>query len=380
MSVHRSGIMLGAIALLAVVVGVPSWWLWPAGAPFVVAVAVLLGLVLWVGLEILVPSCPRLPRLTGEYRVGRVERRLRSSTVRSALVFYPTRGQTQPVTYLDDERALVRMLGVPRWLVDHLTRLVIPVQRDAGPVAVQHPWIIYIHGGMGLPEEQTTLCAELASQGYPVLAPRLALDPARLGLASVDSEDELVRVLAQLESREFPMLVDALYQAVLSRRDWPTGALTRTRGLFVVGHSLGGGLAGSLAARLHAAGYDVKGWINLDGHVLPSTPDVPQIHLSQGVRFVPGDARSPAAVDYEQRIRRACAATEQRCAWFRFPRAGHASFTDLPYLLRPVGPLAALVGRDRRVPARVRRLVLEFIAAPSARRPAPPMAEVIYSA
>ncbi|MEM9458983.1 MAG: hypothetical protein AAGF11_32695 [Myxococcota bacterium] len=86
-----------------------------------------------------------------------------------------------------------------------------------------------------------------------------------------------------------------------------------------------------------------------------------------------------AAVDCERRIRQACTATGQRCAWFRFPRAGHASFADRPSLLRPIGPLAVLVGDDGRIPARVRRLVLEFIAAPSGRREAPPMAEVIYS-
>ncbi len=380
MSIHRTGFVLGVVALLAAASGGLTWLAWPSGAPFVAGGIALLGLGLLAGLELLLPSRPRLPRPTGKHRVGRTVRALGGSIIDSAVVFYPALDRTRPAAFLDDAGPVARVLGVPRWLLAHLTRLVVSAQRDASPAPLARPWVLYIHGGMGMPEDQTTLCIELASRGYSVLAPRLTLDLAQLGLSAGATEQEVVRALKQAESDYLPALVDELHRTVLGRLDWPTGPLTCPRGVIAVGHSLGGGLAGALAARLQGEGYEVAGWVNLDGQVLPWTPDTPQLHLSQGMRFTPGDTGSPLAMDYERRIRRACRATRQRCEWFRFPRAGHASFTDLPYLLRPVGPMEVLVGRDRSVPAQMRRLVREFIEAPLEPSKPPPTAEVIDTA
>ena len=90
---------------------------------------------------------------------------------------------------------------------------------------------------------------------------------------------------------------------------------------------------------------------------------MPQLHLSQGLRFDPSQKQG-LGKDHGDRIRKVIEATSNRYIWLRFPDAGHASFTDLPYILRPIGAMSLLVGRDKSIVLDMIKLVQEFIKSP----------------
>ena len=332
-----------------------------AGAAVVVGLAILI--------EVAVPSSVAIPEPTGAYSVGRTEVRLSATGDQNALLFYPSRATASAARYLDDALAASRPLGVPAWVFRHLESTSLPIHERPDPIPLTRGWIIYLHGAASFPEDQTALLAELASNGYAVLAPRLELDVQSMGLA-VRDENEFVAAFADAERRFFGSIVEELFDAIIrpERDQWfldPPDA-TRNDSIAVVGHSLGAGLSGALAVRLIEAGFRVPAWINLDGHLLAETPMVPQLHLSQGLAFDPDQPAGPIVADYRRRAERAHHAAGDQSRWYRIPAAGHASFTDLPYIVRGIGPFAPLVGSDRSVPELVRRIVLQFLLDPRA--------------
>lgn len=310
----------------------------------------------------LIPRHPVFDAPTGEHEVGRRHEQHGQSRF---LLFYPTERSQPHSPYLEDSAPLTALFPLPSILFKHLESVPGLADDDAPPLSTDRPLVLYLHGGLGFPEDQTTLCADLASHGFVVAAPRMDLSGERLGL-SPKSEEEFLEQFAALEQSVLPELLRELERDVLLFLDSPESrslGILKERGVIAIGHSLGGGIAGALGTALLKRGVPLRAWVNLDGHVLSDTPsNTPELHLSQSESFDPGNLR-PLTSDYSERITRAIEKSPDEALWLRVPGAGHATFTDGPFLLRPVGPLRILLG-TREAARTSRRLVSAFATDP----------------
>ncbi|MEL6342178.1 MAG: alpha/beta fold hydrolase [Myxococcota bacterium] len=316
-----------------------------------------LGLGALIVVEWALPSHPVLPPPSGPHDVRRHTVTMGDY---DGLRYDPATASTAlpRADYMPDPAVWASVLQVPPFLLRHLRRVATHTSPEAATLHVDEPWIVYLHGTLSVPEDQTVLLTELASHGHVVLAPRLGLNAQALGLRDIQTEAQMVDALARLEEDFVPTTAASLTAAVAP-------LLPMDQGVVMIGHSLGGGLAGAVANRLVASGHPVLGWVNLDGHVMePIRPEIPQLHLSQGVLFAPDRPPSPITQDYTERINNAIRAASAPTTWLRFPNAGHATFTDAPYLMRPLGPLAQLIGDDPDLPAAIHQVVMAFVRDP----------------
>ena len=342
----------------------------------------LIGLLLVVSLavEYTFPSQPHLPLISGQFAVGRRHASLGNGW---ALLYHPTGQNTDapPAIYLPRPDAIAERLGLPSMFLEPLAKLQVEATMSTNAVSTKQPWIIYLHGGLGFPAESTTLCLEMASHGFKVIAPHMDLSAVASRLRRIKDPHQMVEALKDLEHALIPAQVADLHSALFEAsivNDWPTGPMEPNQGLIFIGHSLGAGIAARLVQRLAKNSNSVTGFVSLDGHLIGTLSDeLPQLYLSQGIALNPQLPNGPLAEDQLRRIRCSIGQPCPHKHWLRFPEAGHGSFVDFPYLVRSVGPLRQILGRKRSITDDVRKVVMSFVAHPNGDVQVPTSAEKI---
>lgn len=311
---------------------------------------------------------PTLPRPTGPYRVGVVDRELVDASRGRRLmatVWYPAASRASggassnaplaPLTRHPGAIAagLTRLTGVPALAFQHL-RYVTTAAREGAPVLAggpRLPVLVFSHGMVGLRLQNAPTCQELASWGYVVVAldhtdaaavtvfpdgTARYYDLARLGVPAGVEPDEAV-----MTARVLPVWVADQRFAYGALGAWDArdpvlaGRLDLARvGSF--GHSFGGATALEVCrvdARCRAAA-DLDG--GLYGALLTEPAVRPLLLLTSEA-----SGRLPSAV---VRWARLVGRAGAPAAWLELPGSSHLSFTFTQLL----SPLLAPRGFDPR--------------------------------
>ena len=242
---------------LSLIVILINWFLFNGIVLAIPAIALILG----VGLfwEYLLSSKPSLPFETGLYTVGQKRWTQEYARLSSLRLLYPSSQKgDRKETYLPETKSVSKILGLPNFMISHLAQIHVPIYNDLPQQVTDLPTILYVHGAVSFSEDNTLLHHRLVSQGYTVVCPQLSISLSDLGIGSSASEDEVLNALKAAEHHLFPQLVDSIMNSIreIGSKDW-----------VVMGHSLGGGLAGVVGQELINQGCTVRAWINLDGFV-----------------------------------------------------------------------------------------------------------------
>lgn len=301
-----------------------------------------------------------LPKPTGPYQVGIVDRELIDQDRGRRLmvsVWYPAAsgGAPAPLTHYPDQImvGLANLTGLPALLFQHLRYVHlsasegVPVQANTVPF----PVLVFSHGMVGLRLQNSSTFQEMASWGYVVVA----IDHTDAAAVTVfpDSETRFYNLerfglpagaepdAAFVTERVFPVWVADqrfIYNTIETwQRTDPllAGKLDVTRiGSF--GHSFGGATALEVCrvdARCRAA-------VDMDGGLYGETVTLPAVHPLLVMTSADSNRYPSALAKWKQLM--ANARTD--AYWFELPHSTHLSFTFAQLL----SPLLAPPGFDPR--------------------------------
>lgn len=353
---YGAAVVFGTLALRPVE---PRMWArWTSGALAVLAVAAS-GALAWI---FPVPAFEVPERPVGTMLVE-VDGASGSLPVR---LYYPTAERGTSEYWTGAERvAFARKYGLPNWATSHLALAEVPTAEGAAVEGGPWPLIVFSHGYHTPPSSYEAFLPNLAARGYVVVAPHvpgeatvvvfpdgrtIPFDQARAdSLYDGDVWERVVALNAQWDAatteaerlRVFRAL-NAFYPDADKVRGWATellaaldaipelaplaGAVDTSR-IALVGHSMGGSAVSEACLR----DPRVDACVNWDGamwgSMVEDTLRTPMLSLEAPPP--PGAFRPNETI-----FRAAQAGAVAPFARVEVPGTGHASFGDLPAIIR----------------------------------------------
>ncbi|MEM8858670.1 MAG: hypothetical protein AAGD96_10130 [Chloroflexota bacterium] len=306
-----------------------------------------------------------LPAPTGDFPVGTVSQEWTDSS-RNELygpeaqaprrfvtqTWYPAQslGSGETVDYLPQSRVtgrtLATRLGLPAFILDHLTLLNTYSYEETSPAEGEFPLLIFSHGYNSFRGQSTTLMEDLASHGYIVVSMEHTYGSALTVFpdgeiifhneATLEGEGEELRrtglTLGNQWVEDIQFILDQVEAGGLEPNH-PFGQADLER-IGVFGHSTGGGVTLTLCGRDSRckAAFGLDAWLGpTPDEVIESGGDpVPSFFLMS--EFWPKTGNTNWIRSYLN--------NSSNSTWATIKQTGHYDFSDIPFL----SPLTVRLG------------------------------------
>src|SRR2546422_5976553 len=310
------------------------------------------------GLALLTAFVPTLPKPSGPHDVGSAVFRWtdnkRSETFTAdpsdrrqviAQAWYPTdatRGQAVP--YFEAQGRLPSSIGgLPSFLFASFGSVATHATAATSVSAAQRNWpVLFFSPGFFVPrEEDTALCADLASRGYVVVALSVPYEssvsvlaggqvvgqtthPDVMGPAPHPALERLIGIRAADGS----FALDQLSRLAQLEPNSPLAGHLDLQHVGIVGHSIGG----ATAVQVMASDPRFKVGVDLDGKLFAAEPDA---RLNRPFLWIQSDGSQTR--EYTNGRDRFLAHQDGGATLLLFRKSVHMSFTDAPSYLTPLG-------------------------------------------